>query len=236
VPESPDQIRAVLFDFAGTLFARQPALDQVAMAARRIGLALDPHQCEQLAARFLAAGLPGGPYPDSVPVELEALYARRDLGPVEHRSAYVALLATVAAPKGLAAAVYERVLAADGWVPYVDTHPVIERLVARGITVGVISNVGFDLRPILVHHRCSELAQRCTLSFEVHVAKPALEIFRRALVNLEAQPCHTLMVGDHPSADGGGAALGIRTLILPMSPPGARQGLGRVLELVDGAP
>jgi hypothetical protein len=40
------------------------------------------------------------------------------------------------------------------------------------------------------------------------------------------------MVGDHPTDDDGGGALGIRTLILPMSPPGARHGLDRVLALV----
>lgn len=68
-------------------------------------------------------------------------------------------------------------------------------------------------------HGLDQLARHATLSFEHGVAKPSPEIFQRALASLDAQPAGTLMVGDHPLADGGAAALEIRTLILPMSQP-----------------
>jgi HAD superfamily hydrolase (TIGR01549 family) len=225
-------IHAVLFDFAGTLFAPQPAARQVELAADELHLVLTPAECERLGAELLRAGMPGGPYPDSVPDELAALYAQRDLGPDAHRAAYVALMSTVPAPAGLEAAVYECVRRADGWVAYSDTHETIHALSDRGVPMGLVSNVGFDLRPILTAHGLGQLARHATLSFEVGVAKPSPEIFQHALADLGAQPEDTLMVGDHPADDGGGGALGIRTMILPMSPPGATHGLDRVVALV----
>jgi HAD superfamily hydrolase (TIGR01549 family) len=232
VPNTGKPIHAVLFDFAGTLFAPQPAARQVELAAHELHLALTPAECERLGAQLQRAGMPGGPYPDSVPDELAAIYAQRDVGPDAHRAAYVALMSTVPAPAGLAAAVYERIRRADGWIAYSDTHETVHALSDRGVQLGLVSNVGFDLRPILTAHGFDQLARHATLSFELGVAKPSPEIFQHALADLGVQPEDTLMVGDHPADDDGGAALGIRTLILPMSPPGARHGLERVLALV----
>jgi FMN phosphatase YigB (HAD superfamily) len=234
VPPASKQVDAVLFDFAGTLFMPQPAARQVALAAKSAGLRLTSQECECIAARFERVGMPGGPYPASIPADLRALYAERDLGPDAHRAAYTALMSTAPAPEGLAGAVYERIRLPEGWVAYRDTHATIAVLVERGVAVGVVSNVGFDIRPILIAHGMDQLALHATLSFEVNAAKPAPEIFRSALAGLAAAPARTLMVGDHPVADGGAAAVGIQTLILPMSPPGTRHGLDRVIELVLG--
>lgn len=231
--KTDEQIQAVLFDFAGTLFAPQSAAQQVALAADGLGVVLTPRECECLAAQFLRVGMPGGPYPASVPEELATMYARRDLGPDAHRAAYVALMSSVPAPGGLAGAVYDRIRLEDGWIAYSDTHETIQALTDHGVQVGLVSNVGFDLRPILTAHGLDQLARHATLSFEHGVAKPSPEIFQQALADLEARPGDTLMVGDHPLADGGAAALGMRTLILPMSPPGSTHGLDRVLALVS---
>jgi FMN phosphatase YigB (HAD superfamily) len=224
--------RAVLFDFAGTLFAPQPAQRQVELATERLGLALTADQCALLAGQLLDAGMPGGPYPEVVPAELAHAYAVRDLGSEAHRAAYVGLMSTVPAPAGLAAALYELVRHPDGWVPYSDAQDTIRALVDRDVPMGLVSNVGFDLRPILLGNGMDRLAGHATLSFEHGVAKPAAEIFRLALGLIGAEAEETLMVGDHPQADGGAAAVGMRTLILPMSAPGSRQGLDAVLELV----
>jgi HAD superfamily hydrolase (TIGR01493 family) len=232
VTTTAEPIRAVLFDFAGTLFARADAERDVAFAARSLGVSLSAGECKRLAAQFLAAGIPGGPYPKSVPADAAVLYAERDLAPERHRAAYLALLATVPAPAGLAAAVYERVLTAEGWVAYSDSYATVRTLIARGIAVALVSNTGFDLRPILREHGMDELAAHASLSFELGVAKPAPAIFEHALADVDAAPDEALMVGDHPAADGGATAIGMRTLILPMSPAGAEQGLARVLDLV----
>jgi HAD superfamily hydrolase (TIGR01549 family) len=232
MPASARPIRAVLFDFAGTLFARQRAEREVALAAETLGVALSRPECERLGAQFLAAGMPGGPYPASIPDKVAPIYAERDLGPDRHRAAYLALLSSVPAPKGLAEAVYERVRTADGWIAYSDAQATIQALIERDVSVGLVSNVGFDLRPILNAHGMDQLALHASLSFELGVAKPSPVIFKHALASLDAVPADALMVGDHPVADGGAAEIGVRTLILPMSPPGSQHGLAQVLDLV----
>jgi FMN phosphatase YigB (HAD superfamily) len=227
-------ITAVLFDFAGTLFAPQPTTELVAHAAAALGLELPEDECIELANRYLAAGVPGGPYPSVMPDHLASLYAQRDLSPKIHRAAYAGLLSAVVQPHpGLAHALYEEVLTARGWVPYTDARSVIDTLESRGIRVGLISNIGFDLRPILRPHGFDDLADTCTLSYEVHAIKPDPVIFRAALQEVGDHPVTTVMVGDDPGADGGASALGMTTLILPTAPPGASHGLVRVLRLVD---
>jgi FMN phosphatase YigB (HAD superfamily) len=225
--------RGVLFDFAGTVLMPLPAPRWVAQAAASVGLSLDPDEVMALAARYLDAGLPGGPYPDDVPAEVAGLYAIRDLGPDEHRAAYMALLSTVPEPSpGFTEAMYEQVLVPDGWVAYPDAAPAVSALQDAGLRVGLISNIGYELRPILRAHGLGVLAQRATLSCEHRVTKPDAALFEAALAALGTGPAETLMVGDHPRADTGAVGLGMRTLVLPMSPPGEPHGLDAVVRLV----
>jgi putative hydrolase of the HAD superfamily len=229
-------VQAVLFDFAGTLFTPPPAAAWVASAGLEIGLELSADEVAGLSERCLAAGLPGAPYPSTVPDHVAFAYARRDLDPAAHRTAYVALLeGAVDGRPGLAEAIYERILQPRGWVPYRDARGVVGALHERGVRLGVISNVAFDLRPILRHHGFAALAECCTLSFEEHVTKPDPRIFRAALDKLGTTPGETLMVGDHAEADGAAAEVGMRTLVWAMSPPGSEHGLARVLAVVDEA-
>jgi FMN phosphatase YigB (HAD superfamily) len=227
--------RAVLFDFAGTLFAPRDPAERVADAAEQLGVGLDDRDARDLAESYARAGLPGGPYPASIPGELESLYAERDLGPEQHRAAYVALLSTVPGPSdGFAEALYQQALRPEGWVPYLDTLAVLRALWRARVRVGLISNVGFDLRAILVGHGVRPLAERATLSFEHGLTKPDPALFALALTCVGATAAQTLMVGDHPVADGSAANMGIRTLLLPMSPAGSVHGLAHVLDLVRG--
>lgn len=227
------RFRAVLFDFAGTVVMPQPARAWVANAAARIGAELSPLQIATLAQSYLAAGLPGAPYPDEVPIEIAELYAVRDLGSEEHRAAYVALLSAVPEPlPGFTVAMYEQVLGPGGWVAYPDAASAVSTLQASGLRVGLISNIGYELRPILHAHGLGALAERCTLSCEHRVMKPDVRLFEAALAQLGSSPEETLMVGDHPTADSGGVAIDMPTLILPMTPPGQPHGLEVVTRLV----
>ena len=225
---------AVLFDFAGTLFMPLAANDLVAEAARSLGLDPAADDLAQLADDFSAAGVPGGPYPTTIPDHLVSLYERRDLSSEAHRAAYLGLLSGVDQPhSGLPAAIYARILEPGGWVPYADARPVVDELERRGMRVGLISNVGFDIRPILRAHGFELLARSPTLSYELGAIKPSPRIFQAALSALGTDGAATLMVGDHPEMDRGGEELGIRTLILPMTPTGSVHGLTRVLSAVD---
>jgi HAD superfamily hydrolase (TIGR01549 family) len=220
-------LRAVLFDFAGTLFMPRSAREMVAAAADG---PLSETDVDALARVYERAGMPGGPYPEAVPAALAEAYAARDRGPDEHERAFAGLLQGAGEPEpGFAARVYRQIRAAEGWVPYPDAEPTVSALIADGLRVGIVSNVGFDLRPILRAHGFGALAEHCVLSFEVGATKPDPAIFAAALAVLGTDATDTLMVGDHEEADGGAAALGMPTLILPMTPPGTIHGLKAVL-------
>jgi putative hydrolase of the HAD superfamily len=226
------RFRAVLFDFAGTLFMPVAPETMMTAALERIGLELAAEERDRLAAEYARVGIAGGPYPSEVPEALTELYAQRDLSAENHRRAYVGLLSEVSAPTPeLAEVFYEELLRFESWVPYAEAAAVLDALTGAGITVGLISNVGFDLRPILRGNGFAALAERLTLSYEVGVAKPDTDIFAAALRTLGSQAQDTLMVGDNAEADDGGVALGMPTLLLPMTPPGSRHGLEAVLGL-----
>ena len=233
-------VELVLFDFGGTLFHPAPAERLLAAAARELGLDLEAEAIARLGEAYAAAGIPGGPVPP-IPAELQAAYDVRDLGRAEHRAAWVGMLERaqipsdipVPDPAGLAAAVYDQTLDPSQWVPYADAAATLSALAGRGISCGLISNIGFDLREILHTHGFGALADTATLSLEVGVMKPDPKIFRAALSRFGAAAEVTLMVGDSEESDGGAAGLGIATLILPLTPPGTVHGLGRVLERVD---
>jgi HAD superfamily hydrolase (TIGR01509 family) len=233
VPAVRRPVTAVLFDFAGTLFMPLAPEAWVAAAAAEAGVALGGDEVAVLADRCLRAGLPGGPYPAAIPDALVEVYDKRDLSAAAHRTAYVGLLSTVAGGyDGLAEALYAQVLRPEGWLPYRDALRVVTALADSGFKLGVVSNVGFDLRPVLRRHGFEALADNCTLSFEHGVAKPDAAIFREATRSVGADPSETLMVGDHPEADAAAAAIGCPTLLLPMSDPGGEHGLDGVLRLV----
>ena len=115
-------ITAVLFDLAGTLLIPRPAADWVVRAAAQLDADMGEDELHALADQYLAAGLPGSPYPASIPAHLQVAYETRDLDPAAHREAYVGLLLTLPEPcDGFADAVYAQSMDPDTWVPYADT-------------------------------------------------------------------------------------------------------------------
>ena len=159
-------------------------------------------------------------------------WERRDLTAEDHRSCYTALAATVpSGVDGLPAALYDRLRSPDGWHLYADTLPVLRDLRAAGVPAVVVSNVGFDLRPVARALGIDALVAGYALSYEVGHCKPAPEIFRAGCAAVGVDPRDAVMVGD-TAADAGAVAAGCRCLILPASPPGAEHGLRAVLGLL----
>lgn len=223
-------VRAVLFDFAGTLLVPEPREQWVAAACPE----LLPGEVAELAEALERAGRAGGPAPVAMPERWTEDYARRDLSADRHRALYEGLMAGVTGPGAeRTRRLYDRGTGPDGYVVYPDSLPVLQALRDRGIPVAVVSNVGFDLRAVFAGHGLDAYITAFALSYEVGVMKPGPALFSAACEALGAAPEDTLMVGDDPRADAGACDLGIRTLLLPYSPAGADHGLRAVLALVD---
>jgi HAD superfamily hydrolase (TIGR01509 family) len=140
--------------------------------------------------------------------------AERDLDGDAHRRVFHE---TVAAVPGvdpeLAAALYATL--PDALTAYEDARPTLAALTDHGVRTAVLSNIGFDVRPLLERSSLLGLLDGIVLSFEVGRKKPDPAIFHEALERLDAEPSETLMVGDSWRDDAAAADLGIRTLVLP---------------------
>jgi len=230
-PHPRRPVDAVLFDFHGTLAQVEEPVSWVLAAAAACGREFDRGRATVLADRLVTAGRAGGPPPYRVPPALAEAYADRDLYEHTHRAAYVGLAATVSTDvPGLAEALYERGMTPAGWLPYADTEPTLRTLHDAGIKVAVVSNIGFDIRPLFAAWGLSELVDAFVLSYEVGRCKPDPAIFLRACGLLGADPERTLMVGDTP-ADAGAVQAGLAALVLPAAEPGRPNGLNATLAL-----
>ncbi|MEQ4303478.1 HAD family hydrolase [Plantactinospora sp. B6F1] len=224
-------VDAVLFDFHGTLAQVEEPVAWVQAAAATCGTTLDRARATALADRLVTAGRAGGPLPARVPPHLAEVWADRDLYAPAHRAAYVGLAETVdSGVSGLAEALYDRLLVPDGWLPYPDTAPTLRALRAAKVPVAVVSNIGFDVRPLFDAWELTELVDAFVLSYEVGRCKPDPAIFYRACGLLGVDPERALMVGDTP-ADAGAVRAGCAALVLPAAEPGQVNGLAAALDL-----
>lgn len=231
-------IKGVLFDFSGTLFRIESTVSWLrgTLAARRLTLPED--EVARLSAALDRAGaLPGGSPTVEVPDALAELWARRDESAELHRAAYTGLARTVELPEpALYDALYERHRTPEAWRPYDDALEVLRGLRALGVRVGVVSNIGWDLRPVFRAHGLDPYVDVYVLSYELGVPKPDVRLFARACAGLGVAPRDTLMVGDDRRADGGAAALGCAVHFVDHLPVARRPaGLRPVLGLVEGA-
>jgi len=234
VPHQRRPVEAVLFDFHGTIAQVEDAVEWVLAAAAECGVALDHIRATALADQLVTVGRAGGPTPSRVPPHLAEVYAERDLRPAAHRAAYSGLAATVEAGiDGLAEALYERLLRPEGWRAYADTRPTLQALYAAGVPVAVVSNIGFDIRPLCEALGFAAYVSSWVLSYELGLCKPDPAIFRHACRSLGVEPEQTLMVGDTP-ADAAAVDAGCWALVLPSGPPGAVNGLTAALSLALG--
>ncbi|MDJ1137264.1 HAD family hydrolase [Streptomyces iconiensis] len=202
--------KAVMFDFSGTLLRVEPVERWLGHVLADARISLTPTEFELCAVRLRDAGaLPGGPAPREVPPELRALWSTRDRSAREHRAAYLGLSRQVPLPRPeLHEALYERHMLPEAWQPYPDTERVLAALHGRGIPVAVVSNIGWDLRPVFRAHGLDAYVTAYALSFEHGVQKPDPRLFRAACEAMDSDPRDTLMVGDDAHADAGARELG----------------------------
>jgi putative hydrolase of the HAD superfamily len=230
---------AVLFDFSGTLFRIESTESWLRGALAEAGIALSEAEIVEKATELEVAGaLPGGANPVRVPEELTREWGIRDESAERHRAVYTGLSRQVSLPDpGLHDRLYDRHMSPAAWQPYADAGEVLRTLRERGIGVGVVSNIGWDLRPVFREHGLDAYVDAYALSYEHGVQKPDPRLFDVVCEGLGADPRGTLMVGDDRRADGGAAALGCAVHFVDHLPVTERPyGLLPVLDLVDRAP
>lgn len=94
----------------------------------------------------------------------------------------------------------------------------------------LVSNFHVDLRPHLIDTGFELDAY--VISFEHGFQKPDARMFRAALDELDVPASDALMVGDTLDLDGGAAAVGIDTLLLPTPAEFAPRGLDVILGML----
>ncbi|MFJ8109322.1 HAD family hydrolase [Streptomyces sp. NPDC096132] len=230
---------AVLFDFSGTLFRVETAESWLRAVLAEACLALPEEELAELARALETAGaLPGGAAPVRVPEEVAGVWRVRDESAASHRAAFTGLSRQVPLPDpGLHDALYDRHMTPAAWAPYPDALDVLSGLRELGVGVGVVSNIGWDLRPVFREHGLDRFVDAYVLSYEHGVQKPDPRLFTVACEALGVDPRAALMVGDDRRADGGAAALGCGVHFVDHLPAAERpDGLRPVLDLVGRRP
>lgn len=212
-------VRAVLFDFSGTLFRLEHDESWLAGLTDADGNTWDIERQTELMRRMTA---PSGQVVQ-LPAEYQHAWENRDLDPELHRKVYLEVLrhSGVDDP-AQAEALYAGLVDPDCWTPYPDTVEVLRRLHAAGIRIGVISNIAFDIRPAFERVGVADLIDEVLMSYVEGVIKPDPKLFLRACERLEVQPEQALMVGDSEEADGGAAEVGCGVAIVDPLPTSQR--------------
>ncbi|KWX19486.1 haloacid dehalogenase [Mycolicibacterium wolinskyi] len=210
-------IKAVLFDFSGTLFRLEE--DESWFA----GIAVDEREVDGHVQAELMRRLTA-PTGRSVQMSDEQYHAwvNRDLAPHLHREAYLHVLRESGLADHHAVELYERVIDPDSWTAYPDTATVLKTLKQQGIKTAVVSNIAFDIRPAFAAIGAKDDVDEFVLSFEVGAVKPNAAIFTTALDRLGVAAPDALMVGDSEEADGGAKAVGCRFALVDPLPTAER--------------
>ncbi|MEC3982477.1 HAD family hydrolase [Amycolatopsis sp. H20-H5] len=212
-------IRAVLFDFSGTVFRLEQDESWLTEVTDHGGERLDLEAQTELMRRMTA------PVGQVVDLDDEHLHAweNRDRDPGLHRKVYLEVLKQSGVrERTQAEQLYQRLITPSQWTPYPDTEAVLKGASGKGLKVGILSNIAFDIRPAFTQRGWDAYVDEFVLSFEAGAIKPEPEIFRIAVERLGVPAAETLMVGDSEEADGGARALGCEFALVDPLPTTAR--------------
>lgn len=217
-------MRGVIFDFTGTLFWIEDAATAVRQA---LGPAFVPRAAE--IARL--GGINGASEAPELPDHLADAWHRRDLSARLHRRAYSGLAEQAGLTAAQAHLLYERGLQVGAWQPYPDTVETLQRLHGASIPVVLLSNIGWNPRPVLEGYAVADLLTALVLSDERGVMKPDPAIFEMACAELGLPGSDVLMVGDSAVNDGAARLVGAEFVLVDPSPGRAPDTLLRAVGL-----
>jgi HAD superfamily hydrolase (TIGR01509 family) len=218
VSEVRADVRAVLFDFSGTLFRLEE--DESWFHGMEVDeRQVDGHVQAELMRRLTA---PVDQHVDMTPDAYHA-WVNRDLAPHLHREAYLHVLRESGLADQHAETLYRRLIDPSSWTPYPDTADVLKGVHQQGIKTAVVSNIAFDVRPAFHAIGAAGFVDEFVLSFQVGAVKPDAAIFETALTRLGVNAEHAVMVGDSDEADGGARAIGCGFILVDPLPTAERR-------------
>lgn len=222
--------RAVLFDFAGTLFDDTSVLTapRLADAATRHGRPVSIDRAGELITA-IQCRLES---PEGVRARVGA-----DCSPSAHRRVWTDLVAsTPGCDETIAAACYECISDPRHWAIFPDAADTLEALYRAEVPIAVVSNIGWDLRKCFAMAGIEHCVRAFVLSCEIGAEKPDLAPFHLACERIGVPHRDALMVGDDPIRDGAAIRAGLSVYLLPATRHWTRpRGLAAVLGLVDQA-
>ena len=199
-------IKAIFFDFYNTLVEYDPPREQLQVeVCREVGI--------EVAAEAIRKAIPAGdqffyienarlPASKRSAEEKMELYAEHEARILEGAGVKITREVALQLVSKLGA-----VMSQSGarFVLFPDVTPALVQLKGRGLTLGLITNIDYDLKPT-----CQELGLTAYLDFlvtslEVGAVKPEAAIFRAALERAGVDAPEALHVGDQYHIDVAGA-------------------------------
>ena len=206
------KIRAVFFDLYGTLVGFSPSRFEIqSTACADFGITLTPEgvlRGYRLADAFMAEQNRTRPLRSLSDTEREDFFARYEQRVL--RGAGVEVTAERAAE------VWRRIRQLPyGMALFDDVAPTLETLRARGLTLGVVTNMNRGSSEILAEFGLEGRVDFAVTSMEARSEKPHAPIFREALRRANAEPGQVVHVGDQLESDVEGARrVGITPVLL----------------------
>ncbi|OGQ84575.1 MAG: hypothetical protein A3F90_02935 [Deltaproteobacteria bacterium RIFCSPLOWO2_12_FULL_60_19] len=226
--------KVIFFDAAGTLMKTvRPVGESYALFARKHGMEAP---AEEIAARFRAcfSSAPPLAFAGARPEELSSL----------ERAWWKELVRRVFEPYGTFARfddyfaeLFDYFSRPDSWRLYPEILETLAALKERGLTLAVISNFDSRLFTILEGLGVAANFDSIVISSHAGYAKPAPEIFHRALALHDVKAEEALHVGDSPDKDAAGASgAGLSGVLLDRGGKIAANSFPRVRTLTDLLP
>lgn len=194
--------RAILVDFAGTLFLPLDGKQWAIAASDMARVDLTAHESTELAAlldsRFHHVRDPG-----------------RDLSLSAYRQSMLPVLESLVTDKALARSLYDLQFKDEFWHLRNGARDLLRGARKRGLRVIIVSNVPWDIRQLFTQAGLRDHVHGFALSFEVGSEKPDKLIFEHAIDLAGCAPSEAVLIGDDPVTDSGALALGIPVILVP---------------------
>ncbi len=208
------QLKVVFFDAAETLmFLPRSVGEHYAEVAERFGLKLDPAALDRGFRAAWKAMPPRTVTPDGTPQpDDDKGWWRELVRQVFHGDGTSGVHGVLTRGDELTFefekyfdAIYDHFAEPGVWRAFPEVAEVLEKLRARGLRFGVISNFDRRLFATLEDLGLTPFFDHVTISSAVGADKPHARIFERALAAFEVEPPEALHVGDDPIRDWAGA-------------------------------